>query len=113
MSESYPCQPPKCMPLVTKEKKIAPARNPTQSRCRTIGGEAQFAPPAQNWRLVPLPRLSHLNPRPQAMPVRLISWGTMIWHIRCERAAFESNNQGNAWPAGLWQNSVETGKDCL
>src|SRR5689334_6622401 len=65
MSESYPCQPPKCIPLVTKEKKIAPARKRKHLPSRPAPFQGEIVPRAQNWRLSPLPRLSHAISVPQ------------------------------------------------
>jgi hypothetical protein len=59
MSEFYPCQPPKCMPLVTKEKKIAPAEKRERLPSPAASIQDEFAPLAQEWRLSQLPRLSH------------------------------------------------------
>ena len=68
MSESYPCQPPKCMPLVTKEKKIAPAGKQKQYHAGVAFAAGEFPPLAQNWRLTPLPPLSQAIVLPKTGP---------------------------------------------
>jgi hypothetical protein len=76
------------MPLVTKEKKIAPARKRKQLPSRAASVQGEFAAFAQNWRLSALPRLSQPINRPQTQRVRLINWGSAIWQRRCGKAAF-------------------------